>query len=60
MLKQEVLMMPITPLMIEHGLIERVIVVIKEETEKCKLEGRMKHHFYPVSILLFTDFFAAG
>jgi hemerythrin-like domain-containing protein len=43
-------MMPIAPLMIEHRLIERMIAVIKKETEKCKLEGRINSEFIDLAV----------
>lgn len=43
-------MMPIGPLMIEHRLIERMIVAIKKETEKCKLEGKIDPGFIDLAV----------
>lgn len=42
--------MPIAPLMIEHRLIERMIAVIKKETEKYKREGRINPEFIDLAI----------
>jgi hemerythrin-like domain-containing protein len=43
-------MMPIGPLMIEHRLIERMIAVIKKETDKYKLEGSINPQFIELSV----------
>lgn len=43
-------MMPIAPLMIEHRLIEKMIAVIKKETEKCRLEGKIDPAFIDLAV----------
>lgn len=36
-------MLPIAPLMIEHRLIEKMIVVIRKEIDRCESEGKYIH-----------------
>ena len=43
-------MLPIAPLMIEHRLIEKMIVVIRKEIDRCKSEGNINPEFIDAAV----------
>jgi len=43
-------MLPIAPLMIEHRLIEQMIVVIRKEIDRCESEGNINPEFIDAAV----------